>query len=79
MIAQVTGLKVGEFVHTIGDAHLYSNHREQAQEQLDRPLDKVAPTLFLNPRIKDIDDFELSDIVIHNYSHYPAIKAPVAV
>ena len=79
MVAQVTGLRVGEFIHTIGDAHLYVNHQDQALEQLDRPLDRPAPTLFLNPRIKNIDDFTLADIVIHNYKPHPPIKADVAV
>ena len=78
MIAQVTGLDVGEFVHTIGDAHLYSNHIEQAKEQLSRePF--AAPTLVLNPDIMDIDKFTIHDIEIDRYQSHPAIKAPVAV
>lgn len=78
MIAQVTGLRVGEFVHTIGDAHIYLNHMPQVKEQLLR-IPKPAPTLYLNPAITDIDDFTISDVVIHNYNPHPAIKAPVAV
>lgn len=78
MVAQVTGLRVGEFIHTIGDAHIYKNHLEQVNEQLSRP-DATPPTLYLNPSIKDIDDFTLNDIVVHNYNPLPAIKAPVAV
>jgi thymidylate synthase len=78
MVAQVTGLKVGEFVHTIGDAHIYKNHLEQVEEQLSRE-GRPAPSLHLNPAVKDIDMFSMNDIVIHNYNPHPAIKAPVAV
>lgn len=78
MIAQVTGLKVGEFVHTFGDAHLYSNHLEQAQLQLSRaPL--PLPTMQLNPAIKSIDDFCYEDFVLQNYQHHPRIAAPIAI
>ncbi|PTR25504.1 thymidylate synthase [Luteibacter sp. OK325] len=78
MMAQVTGLEVGYFVHTLGDAHLYSNHMEQADKQLlrePRPL----PRLSLNPEIKSIFDFRFDDVAIVDYDPYPAIKAPVAV
>lgn len=78
MIAQVTGLQVGEFIHTFGDAHLYLNHIEQAKLQLSRepfPL----PQLKLNPNIKNIDDFKFEDIEIINYQAHPSIKADVAV
>jgi thymidylate synthase len=78
MIAQVCGLGVGDFVHTLGDAHLYKNHVDQAREQLARepfPL----PTLRLNPQIKSIDDFKFEDIAIDNYQSHATIKAPIAV
>ena len=78
MIAQVCGLKAGDFVHTLGDAHLYSNHVDQAREQLARtPHD--LPTLRLNPEITNIFDFTFDDIAIENYLPQPHIKAPVAV
>lgn len=78
LIAHETGLEVGEFVHTLGDAHIYSNHFEQVKEQLTRtPLD--APTLWLNPDKNNINDFEMEDIKLINYKSAPAIKAPVAV
>ncbi len=78
MVAQVTGLAPGEFVHTFGDAHLYRNHVEQADTQLSRapfPL----PSLKLNPAVKDLFQFRFEDIVVENYQCHPAIKAPVAV
>jgi thymidylate synthase len=78
MIAQVTGLQLGEFVHTFGDVHLYSNHIEQAKTQLDRtpyPL----PKMLLNPDVKHIDDFTFEDFVLTDYESHPAIKAPIAV
>jgi thymidylate synthase len=78
MIAQVTGLQVGEFIHTLGDAHLYLNHSEQAKEQLSRkpyPL----PQMKLNPEVKDIFGFKLSDFTLENYQSHPSIKAPIAV
>jgi thymidylate synthase len=78
MIAQVTGLLPGEFIHTLGDAHLYLNHLEQAKLQLSRaPLPE--PTLRLNPAITSIDDFSFADIVVDNYRSHPAIRAKVAV
>ncbi|MCB1651850.1 MAG: thymidylate synthase [Alphaproteobacteria bacterium] len=78
MIAQVTGLKPGEFIHSFGDAHLYSNHFEQAKEQLGRepfPL----PHMNINPDIKDIFDFTFEDFELVDYQAHPHIKAPVAV
>lgn len=78
MIAQVTGLKVGEFIHTLGDAHLYVNHLEQAREQLTRtpyPL----PTLKIARDVREIDDFLYEDFVIEGYQAHPHIAAPVAV
>ncbi len=78
MMAQVTGLKCGEFVHSFGDAHLYANHLEQAKLQLSRkPL--PLPSLKLNPAVKDIFDFEFEDVQIANYESHPHIKASVSV
>jgi thymidylate synthase len=78
MVAQVTNLTTGEFVHTLGDAHIYSNHIEQVKEQLGRkPL--PLPQLKLNPEIKNIDDFKMEDIQLLNYQHHPPIKAEMAV
>jgi thymidylate synthase len=78
MIAQVTGLEVGEFIHTFGDAHIYENHVEQVREQLSRrPYD--APRLVLDPGITHIDHFALEHIRLEGYEHHPAIKAPIAV
>jgi thymidylate synthase len=78
MVAQVTGLKPGEFVHSFGDAHLYLNHVEQAKEQLSRdPL--PLPTMRLNPAVKDIFDFTFEDFTLENYQAHPSIKAPIAV
>lgn len=78
LIARETGLQVGEFVHTLGDAHIYSNHFEQVKEQLTR-TPKDAPTLWLNPAKKAVLDFEMDDIKVENYQPAPTIKAPVAV
>lgn len=78
MIAQVCDLEVGDFVHTIGDAHIYKNHFDAVDEQLERsPMD--PPSLWLNPEIKNIDDFTMDDIKIINYKSHPTIKAPMAV
>ena len=78
MMAQVTGLKAGEFVHTFGDAHIYLNHLDQVNEQLERaPL--PLPTMHINPEIKDIFDFSYNDFELVDYQSHPAIKAPIAV
>ena len=78
MIAQVCGLQVGEFVHTLGDTHLYLNHLDQAKEQLSREPRNI-PQLKLNPAVKNIDDFKYEDIEILNYDPHPSIKAPIAI
>lgn len=78
MVAQVTGLQPGEFIHTLGDAHLYSNHLEQAKEQLSR-TPNAAPKLVLNPEIDDLFAFRFEDIHIDAYEAHPHIKAEVAV
>nr|AIA17697.1 DnaB-like helicase C terminal domain protein [uncultured bacterium] len=78
MVAQVTNLAPGEFVHTFGDAHLYSNHKEQATLQLSRtPL--ALPTMQINPTIKSIFDFSFADFALQNYHCHEAIRAPIAV
>ena len=78
MIAQVTGLKPGEFVHTLGDAHLYLNHLEQARLQLTREP-RTLPRLRINPDRKEITEFRYEDFTLENYDPHPPIKAPVAV
>lgn len=78
MIAQICGYKVGEFIHVIGDAHIYSNHLEQVKLQLERKPKKL-PTLKLNLEIKSLFDFRYEDISLENYDPYPPIKAKVAV
>ncbi len=78
MIAQATGLKPGDFVHTFGDAHLYNNHLEQAQEQLSRDP-RPLPEMLLNPEVTDIFQFKYEDFILDGYNPHPHISAPVAV
>lgn len=78
MVAQVTGLKPGEFIHTLGDAHLYLNHLDQAKLQLSRSP-KPLPTMKINPNVKSIFDFKFEDFNLENYDPHPHIKADVAV
>ena len=78
MIAQSSGLKPGDFVHTFGDAHIYANHFEQVKLQLSR-VPRSLPRMKLNPKCKNIFDFKFADFELLNYDPYPAIKAPIAV
>jgi len=78
MVAQVTGLAPGQFVHTFGDVHLYLNHIDQAREQLGREP-RPLPSLRLNPEVRSIFEFKFSDFTLENYDPHPAIKAPIAV
>lgn len=78
MVAQVTGLKAGEFIHTLGDAHLYSNHLEQARLQLTRPP-RALPSMAINPDVKDVFAFRYEDFTLIGYDPHPHIKAEVAV
>jgi thymidylate synthase len=78
MMAQVVGLKPGEFVHTFGDVHIYSNHMKQVKEQLTRKP-KPFPKMKINPKIKNIDDFKIEDFELTNYNPDESIKADVTV
>jgi thymidylate synthase len=78
MLAQVCGLKYGDFVHTFGDAHVYTNHFEQVELQLSR-TPNAYPSMRINPDVKSIYDFKYEDFTLENYNPHPAIKAPVAV
>lgn len=78
MLAQVTGLKPGEFIHTFGDAHIYMNHLDQVNEQLSRDF-KPLPEMKINQKVNDLFEFTFSDFELLNYNPHPAIKAPVAV
>ncbi len=78
MVAQVCGLKLGDFVHTLGDAHLYLNHLEQTRLQLSRDP-RPLPAMKLNPEVKDVFSFKFEDFTLEGYDPHPAIKAPVAV
>ena len=78
MVAKVTGLKPGEFIHTLGDAHIYNNHLEQVNTQLAREP-RPLPQMKLNPGIKNIEDFTFSDFTLENYDPHPHIKAPISV
>ncbi len=78
MVAQVCGLKTGDFVHTFGDLHLYENHLDQAREQLAREF-RPLPQLKLNPAITKLEDFQYEDIILEGYNPHPVIKAPIAV
>lgn len=78
MMAQVTGFEPGDFVHTFGDAHLYSNHLEQADEQLSR-TPRALPVMKINPDVKSLFDFKFEDFTLDGYDPWPHIKAPVAV
>jgi thymidylate synthase len=78
MVAQVTGFQPGELIHTLGDAHLYLNHLEQADTQLSR-APRPFPKLVLDPSITRLDDFRFEHVSIEGYDPHPAIKAPVAV
>ncbi|QWY83501.1 thymidylate synthase protein [Rhizobium phage RHph_X2_28B] len=78
MLAQVTGNRPGRFIHSFGDAHIYTNHVDQVEEQLNRvPFD--LPTMVLNPDVTEIENFKFEDFQLQNYEHHPAIKAPVAI
>jgi thymidylate synthase len=78
MVAQVCDLKLGDFVHTLGDAHIYTNHMEQVNEQLSREL-RALPQMKINPKVNDVFSFKFEDFTLENYDPHPAIKAQVAV
>jgi thymidylate synthase len=78
MMAQVCNLQPGDFIHTLGDAHLYNNHLDQARLQISREP-RALPVMKLNPEVKDIFEFKFDDFSLENYEPHPHIKAPVAV
>lgn len=78
MVAQVVWLEPGEFIHVLGDTHIYSNHFEQVNEQLSREP-RPFPTMKINPDVKDLFDFKYEDFTLEGYDPHPAIKAPIAV
>ena len=78
MVAQVCDLKLGDFVHTLGDAHIYTNHMEQVHEQLSRNT-RLLPQMKINPSVNDIFSFKFEDFTLENYDPHPAIKGVVAV
>ena len=78
MVAQVTNLEPGDFIHTFGDVHLYNNHLEQAKEQLSRDF-RSLPTMIINPSVKNINNFKFEDFELQNYDPHPHIKAAVSV
>lgn len=78
MVAQVCDLKLGDFVHTLGDAHIYTNHMEQVHEQLSRDI-RALPQMHINPEVRNIFDFKFEDFTLENYDPHPAIKGLVAV
>lgn len=78
MVAQVTGLEVGDYVHSFGDVHIYNNHFDQVKKQLER-TPRALPQMKLNPEVKDLFSFEFEDFRLENYDPYPGIKAPVAI
>ncbi len=78
MVAQVCDLQLGEFVHTLGDAHIYTNHMEQVHEQLTREH-RTLPQMHINPEVRDIFSFKFEDFTLENYDPHPAIKGVVAV
>jgi thymidylate synthase len=78
MVAQVTGLGVGDFIHTMGDVHIYANHVDQVKLQLGREPRKL-PRLRLNPVRRELTEFVFEDVTLEDYDPYPAIKAPVAI
>jgi len=78
MVAQVCGLKPGEFIHTFGDTHIYLNHLKQVELQLSREP-RPYPKMILNPDVKDLFSFKYEDFMLQDYDPYPSIKAPIAV